>query len=69
MLPSSEEEMGSQISFIINYTEGWTSGDMHYNAFVKAEKDMKSYHSSPPWLFFFFFFLLARKAYLQSLPR
>lgn len=54
MPPSSQEEMGSQISFIINYTEGWTSGDVHYNAFVKAEKDMKSYQSSPPWFFFCF---------------
>lgn len=60
--------MGSQICFIINYTEGWTSGDMHYNAFVKAEKDMKNYQSSPPW-FFFFSPSEPEKVYLQFLPK
>lgn len=35
-----------------NEVEGWTCGDVHYTS-VKAEKDMKSYETSPPFFFSF----------------
>lgn len=44
----------------INYIEGWTSGDVHYYNFVKAEKDEKLHHKSS--LVFFSFLLLAQES-------